>query len=1021
MQQLRWLIGMSRNDSAKSKMQRSPIGHRAVSQSPTSPRHSDTCILTLDLPGFDSPTPATPTLTTPTAGASRYVNSTVYFEEADAALDHNVGANAIYDPMADSHNRSCLKALQTTDPRKDKERIEKSNGGLFRDSCLWILGNVEFKQWRSHSRSNLLWIKGDPGKGKTMLLSSIIDELSSTAESGHQEACTLSYFFCQASDLRTNNAGAVLRGLIYMLADCQPVLLSHARKRYDHVGDQLFTDSNSLEALSKMFSAIVQDRRLNDTYVIIDALDECIRDREFLIDLITQLSATNSKIKWLVSSRNLPSIEEGFTMAQKLEVSLELNEKFISTALGIYVQHKVAELAKVKGYTEDMQAAIHHYLYSNASNSFLWVALVCQDLAKIPMQSNILLNLTEFPARLDALYTYMLDQICGSDMSKLCLHMLAITSVVYRPITVDELSCFVDMLDGALDEKILIHAIGLCSSFLTIYERTILFVHQSAKDFLVGNATDTVFKSGMVQVHYTVFSQSLQVLSKTLRRDIYGLDAPGFPIDQIKRPDPDPLAAARYACVYWVKHLVDSIKLVRQHGDLHDGGTVDTFLRTKYLYWLESLSLLNSLPEGALSISKLQHLLQEKANAPYFLEIQSDNTHEKTDKSQLADLVRYAHRFIKDHMASFQSSPLQVYTSALVFSPPDSLIKNLFTHEEPGWIVTKPNADDEEWIPGIQTLKGHGEQIYSMVFSPDGVWLASVSVDGTVQIWNLETGYCQQTLRVHRDSVYSVAFLPNSSTLIISGMEDNSIQVWDTVTNQMLQALKGHGDTIRAIDFSSSNNDLLASGSWDHTVRIWDLATSSCLQTLQGHDGDVCTIAFSPDGVRLASGSSDRTIKVWDPVNGFCLHTLYRHNVASTAIAFTPDGTKLVSALSNDGVVIWDLATGQCLHTVFVGTPLRKLTFDVTGSFLHTDRGTISLDFLSSQATGLEPYMRGYWISPDNQWIKQKSDNLLWLPPDYWSTSSALSRAPLMSLIALGSSSGRILILRLLGSSDPHC
>ncbi|KAL9473986.1 hypothetical protein ACSS6W_008366 [Trichoderma asperelloides] len=1018
MQQLRWLIGMSRNDSAKPKMQRSPIGRRAVSRSPTSPRHSDTCILTLDLPDLESPTPATPTPTTPTAGASRYVNSTVNFEEADVALDNNVGANTIYDPMADPHNRSCLKALQTTDPREDKERIEKSNGGLFRDSCLWILDNFEFKQWRSHPKSNLLWIKGDPGKGKTMLLSSIIDELSSTADSGRQEACTLSYFFCQASDLRTNNAGAVLRGLIYMLADRQPVLLSHARKRYDHVGDQLFTDSNSLEALSKIFSAIIQDRRLNDTYVVIDALDECIRDREFLTDLIAQLSATNSKIKWLVSSRNLPSIEEGFTMAQKLELSLELNDKFISTALSIYVQHKVAELAIVKGYTEDMQAAIHHYLYSNASSSFLWVALVCQDLAKIPTQSNILLNLTEFPARLDALYTYMLGQICGSDMAKLCLHILAITSVVYRPITVDELSSFIDMHDGTLDEKTLMQAIGLCSSFLIIQERTILFIHQSAKDFLIGNATNTVFAFGMEHIHYVIFSQSLQVLPKTLRRDIYGLDAPGFPIDQIKQPDPDPLAAARYACVYWVKHLVDSIKLVRQHGDLHDGGTVDTFLRTKYLYWLESLSLLNSLPEGALSISKLQHLLQEKANAPYFLETQS-NTHGKANKSQLADLVRYAHRFIKDHMASVQSSPLQVYTSALVFSPPDSLIKNLFTHEEPRWIVTKPNVDDEGWIPGVQTLKGHGEQVYSMVFSPDGVWLASVSVDGTVQIWNLETGHCQQTLHVHRDSVYSVAFLPNSNTLIISGMEDNSIQVWDTVTNQMLQTLKGHGDTIRAIDFSPSNNDLLASGSWDHTVRIWDLATSSCLQTLRGHDGDVCTIAFSPDGVRLASGSSDRTIKVWDPVNGFCLHTLYRHNVASTAITFTPDGSKLVSALSNDGVAIWDLATGQCLHTVFVGTPLRKLTFDVTGSFLHTDRGTLSLDFLSSQATSLEPYMRGYWISPDNQWIKEKSENLLWLPPDYRSSSSAVSRASLMSLIALGSSSGRILILRLLGSSDP--
>lgn len=1015
MQQLRWLIGLSRNDSAKSKMRRSSIGYGAASLSATCPRNSDTCVLTLDFPDSDSPTP-----TTPTASGSEYASSTAYSEEADVTLNHNVRAHTVYDPTADPYNQICLKALRTTDPCKHKERIEKSNGGLFRDSCLWILDNVDFKQWYCHPRNNLLWIKGDPGKGKTMLLCNIIDELSSTAQSEHQETCTLSYFFCQASDLRTNNAAAVLRGLIYMLVDRQPVLLSHARKRYDRVGDQLFTGSNSWEALSKIFSAIVQDRRLIDTYVIIDALDECTTDRDLLLDLIARLSATSSKVKWLVSSCNSSDIEEGFTMVQKLEPSLELNDRSISTALGLYVQHKVDELAKVKGYSDEIQDAISHYLCLNASSSFLWVALVCQDLAKVPRQSNILLKLTEFPAGLDALYTHMLDQICASDISKLCLHILAVISVVYRPVTIDELSSFVDIPDGVvLDETTLVQAIRLCSSFLTIHERTVLFVHQSAKDFLTGKATNTVFASGMEHIHYIILSQSLYVLLKTLRRDIYGLDAPGFPIDQVKRPEPDPLAAARYPCVYWAKHLVDSIKLVRRHGDLHDGGKVDTFLRTKYLHWLESLSLVGSLPEGALSISQLQHLLRKKANAPYFLEPRFGNVHGEPDTSQFADLVRHAYMFMKHHMAPIQSCPLQVYTSALVFSPTNSPIKNLCRHEEPRWIVPKPNADDGERIPGgVQTLKGLGEPIDSIVFSPDGALLASVSVDGAVQIWNLETGYCLQTVHVDPGSIYCVAFLPKSSTLLMPRMTDDSIQVWDTITNQVLQTLKGHSDTICAIAYSPSNDDLLASGSWDRTVRIWDLATSSCLQTLKGHDGDICTIAFSPDGVRLASGSSDCTIKIWDPANGFCLQTLYRYNVVSTAITFTPDGTKLVSALNSDGVAIWDVATGQCLHTAFVGVPLRTLRFDETGSLLHTDRGTISLDFFSSQAANLEPYMRGYWISTDNQWIKHNSENLLWLPPDYRDGGFALSRVSSMSLVALASSSGHILILRLLESSD---
>lgn len=968
-----------------------------------------------DSPEWDSPSP-----TTPTVGSSEHTSSTTCSEEADVALKHNAGANtrAIYDPMADPRNRSCLKALRTTDPREHKERIEKSSGGLFLDSCSWILDNADFKQWYSHPRSNLLWIKGNPGKGKTMLLCSIIDGLNSTAESENQQACTLSYFFCQASDLRTNNAAAVLRGLMYMMIDRQPMLLSHARRTYDRVGDRLFTSSN-WGGLSKIFSAIVQDSLLIDSYIIIDALDECTADRDLLIGLIAQLSAATPKVKWLVSSRNMSDIEEGFTMAHKLEISLELNDRPISTALGLYVQYKVVELAKAKGYSDEIQYAIYHYLHSTAKSSFLWVALVCQDLAKVPISSYILSRLAEFPTGPDTLYTYMLDQISISKKSKLCLHILAVISAVYRPITIDELSSLVGMPSSSLEEETLVQAIEICSSFLTIHQRIIFFIHPSAKDFLIERAANTVFASGMEHIHYIVFSQSLQALQKTLRRDIYGLNVPGFPIDQVNWPDPDPLVAARYPCVYWARHLMGSIKLARQHGDLHDSGKVDAFLRTKFLYWLESLSLLGSLPEGAFSISQLHHILRKKAKSSYFPEARFDNANTEPSHSQLADLVRHAHIFITHHMVPIQSSPLQVYHSALVFTPANTPIKNLFNHEEPGWIVPKPNTDDKERIPGgVQTLKVINEQIDNMVFSPDGALLASASIDGAVQIWNLETGHCLQTLHVHPDSVYSISFLPNSSNLIISGREDNSIQVWDTMTNQMVQTLKGHSDAICAIGFSPNNNELLVSGSWDHTVRIWDLAASSCLQTLKGHDGDVCAIAFSPDGVRLASGSSDCTIKIWDPVIGLCLQTLDQYNVVSTAITFTPDGAKLVAALDGDGVAIWDVTTGQCLHTAFVGIPLRQLHFDMTGSLLHTDRGAISVDFVSSRAASLKPYMQDYWISADNQWIKQNSENLLRLPSDYRICSSALIRVASMSLVALGASSGRITILRLLDSSD---
>ena len=59
-------------------------------------------------------------------------------------------------------------------------------------------------------------------------------------------------------------------------------------------------------------------------------------------------------------------------------------------------------------------------------------------------------------------------------------------------------------------------------------------------------------------MHYAIFLRSLRVMTNTLRRDIYTLGAPGSSIDDANLPDPDPLAAVRYACVCWVDHLYDS-------------------------------------------------------------------------------------------------------------------------------------------------------------------------------------------------------------------------------------------------------------------------------------------------------------------------------------------------------------------------------------------------------------------------------------------------------------------------------
>ncbi|KAF2625735.1 hypothetical protein BU25DRAFT_110109 [Macroventuria anomochaeta] len=72
----------------------------------------------------------------------------------------------------------CLHDLRVTDPREDRARIEGDKDRLLRDCYAWILDDASFQQWRTQDESRLLWIKSDPGKGKTMMTMGLIAELS---------------------------------------------------------------------------------------------------------------------------------------------------------------------------------------------------------------------------------------------------------------------------------------------------------------------------------------------------------------------------------------------------------------------------------------------------------------------------------------------------------------------------------------------------------------------------------------------------------------------------------------------------------------------------------------------------------------------------------------------------------------------------------------------------------------------------------------------------------------------------
>lgn len=125
----------------------------------------------------------------------------------------------------------------------------------------WILHHETFLRWRDDDAGSarMLWMRGDPGKGKTMLVCGIINHLLEK----YDKSYVVGYFFCQATQDHVNSAHAVLRGLIYsMLRQCSreshSLLMKKLVDMYGNADENVFRDVNSWEALIKALNVCTE-------------------------------------------------------------------------------------------------------------------------------------------------------------------------------------------------------------------------------------------------------------------------------------------------------------------------------------------------------------------------------------------------------------------------------------------------------------------------------------------------------------------------------------------------------------------------------------------------------------------------------------------------------------------------------------------------------------------------------------------------------------------------------------------
>jgi WD40 repeat protein len=252
---------------------------------------------------------------------------------------------------------------------------------------------------------------------------------------------------------------------------------------------------------------------------------------------------------------------------------------------------------------------------------------------------------------------------------------------------------------------------------------------------------------------------------------------------------------------------------------------------------------------------------------------------------------------------------------------------------------------DPQTRESCKVLRGQIQSITALAWSPDGQYLASGGLVGTIEIWDVEGDRCLH--RIDGGSIiYGVSWSPNGQAFATGG-EDGTIRIWSFSTGNCLSILEAHQARVTALAWHP-REPYLASCSADRTIKIWDTNSGNSGEPMAEHSDSIWMIAWSPNGEILASSSQDCTVRLWDSKTGRCLRTLLGHTALVKPLVWHPSEPILASDSFDETVKLWDAQTGECLKTLRGDRPYEGM--NITGVTGITNAQKLTLQALGAIA-----------------------------------------------------------------------
>jgi len=202
-------------------------------------------------------------------------------------------------------------------------------------------------------------------------------------------------------------------------------------------------------------------------------------------------------------------------------------------------------------------------------------------------------------------------------------------------------------------------------------------------------------------------------------------------------------------------------------------------------------------------------------------------------------------------------------------------------------------------------LLAHTQPVHSIAVSADGRRLLSLSQDRVPRVWDVVAGHLERELSEQEDELIQCA-LTRDGALAATVAKSGALVLWDVDTGLRLRTLASPGGAMSVIAISADGAVVVAGGE-DGQVRVWDGNTGEMVLTLAGHDGPIVAVACLANGALALTGGSDSTAQLWDLAGAREARILNGHIGPARSVALSPDG---VRALTGDDKAIrhWDTA-----------------------------------------------------------------------------------------------------------------